>query len=98
MMKLREINDYKEMFEHYFYNGDSVMTEDQALELVDELNITSLQKSKEAFGFDRYLDIENEEGAKICITLSPAIQHSTNRNYIAMFKNQIVEEFAELSE
>ena len=68
-----------------------------ALELAEELGITSLEKKRQSFGFDCYLEIENENGDDICITLSPAIQHSTNRNYLAMFKNQIIKEFAELS-
>lgn len=68
-----------------------------ALELAEELNLISLQKRNESWGFDRYLKIQNEEGDEISITLSPAIQHSTDRNYLAMFKNQIIKEFAELS-
>ena len=67
----------------------------KALELVEELNIISLQKRNESWGFNRYLEIQNEDGDEISITLSPAVQHSTNRNYLAMFKNQIIKEFAE---
>lgn len=79
------------------FEGDSNEVK-KALELVDELNITSLQKSKESFGFNRYLEIENEDGDKICITLSPYIQLYVNRNYLAILKNQIVKEFAELKD